>query len=144
METILSKFRDYIALYRKVEENVVRLTTKHFPEVEVERMHTNERGSFEKNYLSIFFLMMYRKIGLNKDKIIFYGTINYLVRGIVTCTDNLLDSEKKFLLHVKNIGSNAPMSQSIFLLVLFQAVLENYLDDKVNEKFITVEEKTKI
>ena len=144
MENIISKFRKYIVLYNSIEHNIINLAVKSFPGIKIYKKHMNSIECFEKNYLSIFFLMIYNKLHLNKNKIFFYGSINYLIRGIVTCTDNLLDNEEKFLLNVKNINPDASKSQSIFLIILYQNLLDSYLDISIKNKLITIENKRKI
>jgi hypothetical protein len=144
MKDIISEFKEHIVLYQTIEENIVSLINGTFPQIIVERKYTNEEVCLEKNYLSIFFLMVYQKLGLSKEKILFYGTINYLVRGIVTCSDNVLDHEDKFLLNIKNIEEKASTSQSIFLLIMYQTLLDTYFDIKIKEGTLLPEEKNKI
>jgi hypothetical protein len=144
MDEIISQFKEFIIFYQDIEIHTVNLMKTYFPDSCIERRYIDDETCFEKNYLSIFFLMMYHKLGLSKDKIFFYGVINYLIRGIVTCTDNILDNEDKFLLDIKNIGTNASTSKSIFLLIMHQTILDMYFDQKVQDRLITPEEKTKL
>jgi hypothetical protein len=144
MSEIISRFKEDIVFYQYIEEYTVTLMKTCFPDSRIERIYTDEEACFEKNYLSIFFLLIYQKLGLRKNKVLFNGVINYLVRGIVTCTDNLMDHEDKFLLSIKNIGTDASTSQSIFLLIMHQTILDTYLDLTVKEGLITSEEKTKL
>jgi hypothetical protein len=144
MNDNISRFKEYIIFYQDIEAYTVTLMKTYFPDSCIERRYIDEETFFEKNYLSIFFLMIYHKLGMSKNKIFFYGVINYLIRGIVTCTDNLLDHEDKFLLDIKNICNDAMTSQSIFLLIMHQTILDTYFDQMVQDKLITSEEKTKL
>jgi len=88
---------------------------------------------FEKNFFSILFLSIFKSLKIPYKRILQYGVILYSLRIIITCTDNMLDSEKKGPIFL-NAGLDNPVLNNTMLTLLSyrvmgQAIRELSLND---------------
>ena len=77
---------------------------------------------FEKNFFSILFLSIFKAVGIPEEKIIKYGVILHSLRTIITCTDNILDNEKKGPVFL-NAGIDNAVLNNTMLTLLAQKVM---------------------
>ncbi len=76
---------------------------------------------FKKNFFTLLMLSVLLESKLSKDKIISYGKIIFLLRQIVTSTDNIIDNEDKGNIKFKNL-TNIIVKNS-FLSLMCQDLL---------------------
>jgi hypothetical protein len=93
-----------------------------------------------KNFFSILFLALYRSMGISEERRLLYGTINHAIRGIVTAADNILDDEYKEMLPLR-FASGASRFKSIMHLLLFDRILYRMVDDAVDQRIISPEDR---
>ncbi len=140
MEKFIKKFEVFVDIYKDIENTVFDIIDNNFPLMAIKRAdNINKENYIANNYLSMIFLGIYKGIGLSYDKIIFYGVINYIARGIVTCADNLFDQEHKFNFDYKKLSNTSPRAKSTFSIILLQNVLDIFLEQKVNSMDIKKE-----
>ncbi|MCM8798307.1 MAG: hypothetical protein NC821_02430 [Candidatus Omnitrophica bacterium] len=137
MNDIFIKFSQDIADHREVSRNILDMG-KNFVknarlEIPFERLSV--KRYFEKNIFSILFLSIYRAFRIPKKKRIYYGSINYCIRGIVTAADNILDKEDKNILDF----SDLPKQSSNFKFILQIIVLEQLLSYLLKNTFLLSE-----
>lgn len=77
---------------------------------------------FERNFFSILFLSIFNAVKIPKEKRMIYGVVVHAIRTIVTCTDNLLDKEKKGAVFL-NLGLKNSILDNVILLLMSQRVL---------------------
>lgn len=77
---------------------------------------------FEKNFFSILFLSIFKAVGIPEERIMNYGVILHALRTIITCTDNILDDEKKGSIFL-NAGLDNAVLNNTMLTLLAQKVM---------------------
>jgi hypothetical protein len=96
-----------------------------------------------KNFFSILFLAVYRAMGIHEERRLLYGVINHAIRGIVTAADNILDDEYKEMLPLR-FAAGASRFKSIMHLLLFDRILYQVVDDAVEKRIISAEDRPRI
>jgi hypothetical protein len=96
-----------------------------------------------KHFFSILFLAVYRAMGIHEERRLLYGVINHAIRGIVTAADNILDDEYKEMLPLR-FASGASRFKSIMHLLLFDRILYRMVDDAVEQRLISSDERPRI
>lgn len=90
------------------------------PDLEFPYLRLNPLTYFQRNFFSILFLSLYRTVGILRDRRRAYGVITHAIRGVVTCTDNILDDEDKGAVRLAGLGGRVLPN---VLLILFQNAL---------------------
>jgi len=78
---------------------------------------------FETNFFSILFLSIFKAAGISQQNIIHYGVILHALRTIVTCSDNILDNEKKGPVFL-NAGLSSTVLDNVMLTLMAHKSLE--------------------
>ena len=115
--------------HRDVEKEFANKLTAYLNESEYSYADTgaNPVKYLEKNFFSILLLSILKKMDVNKKYIIKYGIIMHCLRGIITCTDNILDSESKGSVFLKDIKSHSLSN------IMLNIVIQNILNDTISE-----------
>jgi hypothetical protein len=134
-----------ISEHRRVEETHLRLLGGLL-ESRFIAPHPQRSGPLRytrKNFFSILFLAVYRAMGIHEERRLLYGVINHAIRGIVTAADNLLDDEYKEMLPLR-FAAGASRFKSIMHLLLFDRILYQVVDDAVEKRIISPEDRPRI
>lgn len=140
-----NKFQELISLGLKSNKFIRLLisTIKNHKEMETEykkrfsayvsqnsSKHVNENLNYinylEKNFFSILLLSIFKNLKVEKNNITEYGIILHSLRGIVTCTDNIIDNESKGAMFLNEISSHV-LSNNM-LSIIQQNILNNSID----------------
>lgn len=89
------------------------------------KIESNPVKYLEKNFFSILLLSIFQNLKIGERRINDYGIILHSLRGIITCTDNIIDSESKGSLFLEKLHS--PILKNVMLTI----VLQNMLNDTV-------------
>jgi len=92
----------------------------------------NLKGNFKKNFFSLFMLSLIDFLEVEKEKIIEYGKCLFYIRGIVTCTDNIIDDERKGVVFLNGIGEKT--TENILLTLTLQRNLEKIISELDKDK----------
>jgi len=87
---------------------------------------SNYVNYLEKNFFSILLLSIFKNHKISKETIVEYGIIIHSLRGIVTCTDNIIDNESKGAIFLTEIKNNV-LSNNMLAIIE-----QNILNDSIN------------
>ena len=88
---------------------------------------SNYINYLEKNFFSILLLSIFKNHKISKESIIEYGVILHSLRGMVTCTDNIIDNESKGSIFLTEI-SNHILSNNMLSIIE-----QNILNDSISK-----------
>ncbi len=147
MQSILvwRKLLPSIGEHRKVEAETQALLEATLQEKYIARppRRAGPLRYAQKNIFSILFLALYRSIGIEEPRRVFYGVLNHAVRGLVTGTDNLLDDEYKEMLPLR-FPKEATRFKSVMHILLFDRILFRTQDRAVEQGLIRPEERERV
>jgi hypothetical protein len=75
----------------------------------------------QRNFFSILFLSIYGAVGISKERRQHYALITHALRGLVTCSDNILDGEDKGAVRLRLGGG--PVLPDILLILMQDGLL---------------------
>lgn len=106
--------------------------------------HVNEKLNYinylEKNFFSILLLSIFKNLKIDKKSITEYGVILHSLRGIVTCTDNIIDHESKGAMFLNEI-SNHVLSNNMLSIIqqnILNLSIDNLNADKPKKEIMIV------
>ena len=70
----------------------------------------------QRNFFSILFLSIYAAVGIEKERRQSYSLITHAVRGLVTCSDNILDGEDKGAVRLR-LGGGAVLPDILLIMM---------------------------
>jgi hypothetical protein len=143
--TTLVKLYPSIKEHRQVEKATLRLLDGLLESrfIAPPRRRVGPLQYTRKNFFSILFLAVYRAMGIQEERRLLYGTINHTIRGIVTAADNILDDEYKEMLPLR-FATGASRFKSIMHLLLFDRILYQVVDEAVEQRIISAEDRPRI
>lgn len=112
----------YNSVLEEVEKGLENLNFSK--DIRIER--SNIRENFKKNFFSLFMLTLIEFIEKDRKKVIDYGKALYYLRGIITCTDNIIDNEKKGVIFLDGIKEE--ITENTLLTLVLQRELEDLLN----------------
>lgn len=80
----------------------------------------------EKNFFSILLLSIFKNHKIPKESIVEYGIILHSLRGMVTCTDNIIDNESKGAIFLNEISNHVLANNMLSIIE------QNILNDSIN------------
>jgi len=95
--SLIKLFAAAYAEHRQVEELFSQKLAQCDSGSRIDRpfQNLNSIKYFEKNFFSMLFLSIFKSLKIPYDRIMLYGMVLHSLRIIITCTDNILDSESK-------------------------------------------------
>jgi len=118
MKQLLKSNKIYNTVVKDVKKDLYELS--FFDKIEVEEENLKE--NFKKNFFSIFMLSLIEFLEAEREDVIKYGKCLYYLRGIITCTDNIIDNESKGVIFLNGIKEKT--TQNTMLTLLLQKNLE--------------------
>ena len=88
--------------------------------------------SFKQNFFTLLILSILKQSGIKGKDLTEYGKVIYCLRAVITCTDNIIDTENKGVLFLKT-PKNAVVNNVLLLMVcqnILITTLKNLGDDK--------------
>lgn len=98
----------------------------------IELQEENFKENFKKNFFSIFMLSLIEFLESEKRNTIEYGKSLFYLRGIITCTDNIIDNESKGVIFLNGIEEK--VTENTLLTLLLQKNLEKIIFELDLEK----------
>ena len=94
-----------------------------------------------RNFFSLLLLSSYDCISFDEDEIIFLGSVNNVIRSIVTAADNIIDDEDKPALPL-NMPQGAPKFRNSLALISWSIALSRLLEKAVEQKYLAAGESS--
>lgn len=111
---LLNAFKILVKAQNDIESDLKDF--KFINELETDFKNTNFKESFKKNFFTLLIIAILLESRVSKKHIISYAKIVIYLRQIVTSTDNIIDSENKGLIFIKNLNNNI-VSNSLLMLI---------------------------
>ncbi|BCR06347.1 hypothetical protein DESUT3_34160 [Desulfuromonas versatilis] len=147
MRSIIAMRRLYPALQ---EHRLVEAETRRLLEQTLEPRYLVPAGPApgmlkyaQRNFFSTLFLAIYKAVGIDRERRLFYGVLNHAIRGIVTGTDNLLDDEYKEMLPLR-FPAEATRFKSVMHILLFDRFLFQAVDEARERGLVSREQGQRI
>ncbi|UUV19785.1 hypothetical protein NRK67_10255 [Fusobacteria bacterium ZRK30] len=125
------KFLKQLLKSNKIYNKVVKEIKKDLSEVsffdEIEIHEENLKENFKKNFFSIFMLSLIELLETEREDMIKYGKCLFYLRGIITCTDNIIDDESKGVIFLNGIDEKT--TENTLLTLLLQKNLEKIISE---------------
>jgi len=126
---ITSKFIKQLLKSNKIYNKVVKDIRKDLYELsffnKIEINEGNLKENFKNNFFSIFMLSLIEFLEVKREDIIKYGKCLFYIRGIVTCTDNIIDDERKGVIFLNGIEEKT--TENTLLTLVLQKNLEKII-----------------
>ncbi|OQY41979.1 MAG: hypothetical protein B6227_03590 [Fusobacteriia bacterium 4572_74] len=124
-----SKFMKQLLKSNKIYNKVIKDVRKDLSELsffdKIEIQEENLKENFKKNFFSIFMLSLIEFLEAEKEDIVKYGKCLFSLRGIITCTDNIIDNESKGVIFLNGIKEKT--TENTLLTLLLQKNLEKII-----------------
>jgi len=121
MKQLLKSNKIYNTVVKDVRKDLYELS--FFDNIEVEEENLKE--NFKKNFFSIFMLSLIEFLEAEREDIVKYGKCLFYLRGIITCTDNIIDDESKGVIFLNGIEEKT--TENTLLTLLLQKNLEKII-----------------
>jgi len=121
MKQLLKSNKIYNTVVKDVRKDLYELS--FFDNIELEEENLKE--NFKKNFFSIFMLSLIEFLEAEKKDIVKYGKCLFYLRGIITCTDNIIDDESKGVIFLNGIEEKT--TENTLLTLLLQKNLEKII-----------------
>jgi hypothetical protein len=121
MKQLLKSNKIYNTVIKDVRKDLSELS--FFDKIEIPEENLKE--NFKKNFFSIFMLSLIEFLEAEREDIIKYGKCLFYLRGIITCTDNIIDNESKGAIFLNGIEEE--ITQNTLLTLLLQKNLEKII-----------------
>lgn len=123
IKQLLKSNKIYNTVTKEVRKDLSGLS--FFDKIEVKEENLKE--NFKKNFFSIFMLSLIEFLEAEKEDIIQYGKCLFYLRGIITCTDNIIDDESKGVIFLKGIEEKT--TENTLLTLVLQKNLEKIISE---------------
>lgn len=124
-----SKFMKQLLKSNKIYNTVIKDVRKDLYELsffdKIEICEENLKENFKKNFFSIFMLSLIEFLETEREDVVKYGKCLYYLRGIITCTDNIIDNERKGAIFLNGIKEKT--TENTLLTLLLQKNLEKII-----------------
>lgn len=124
-----SKFMKQLLKSNKIYNTVIKDVRKDLYELsffdKIEICEENLKENFKKNFFSIFMLSLIEFLETEREDVVKYGKCLYYLRGIITCTDNIIDNESKGAIFLNGIKEKT--TENTLLTLLLQKNLEKII-----------------
>ena len=124
-----SKFMKQLLKSNKIYNTVIKDVRKDLYELsffdKIEICEENLKENFKKNFFSIFMLSLIEFLETEREDVVKYGKCLYYLRGIITCTDNIIDNESKGVIFLNGIKEKT--TENTLLTLLLQKNLEKII-----------------
>lgn len=107
--------------------------TSFYKNIEIKKNSIKE--NIKTNFFSLFMISLLEFLEISQTNKINYGKCIFYIRGIVTCTDNIIDNEKKGIIFLNGISEH--VAENILLTLFLHKNLEDILN-KLDRKKIGV------
>lgn len=121
LKQLLKSNKIYNKVIKGIKEDLSELS--FFDEIEIEEENLKE--NFKKNFFSIFMLSLMDLLEAERTDMIKYGKCLFYLRGIITCTDNIIDDESKGVIFLNGIDEKT--TENTLLTLLLQKNLEKII-----------------
>ncbi len=121
MKQLLKSNKIYNTVIKGVKKDLHTLS--FFEKIEIQEKNLKENS--KNNFFSIFMLSLIEFLEAERVDIIKYGKCLFYLRGIVTCTDNIIDDESKGAIFLNGIEEKT--TQNTLLTLLLQKNLEKII-----------------
>ena len=121
IKQLLKSNKIYNKVIKRIKEDLYELS--FFDKIEIEE--GNLKKNFKKNFFSIFMLSLIEFLEAEQENIIKYGKCLFYIRGIVTCTDNIIDDERKGAIFLNGIEEKT--TENTLLTLLLQKNIEKII-----------------
>ena len=127
-------FWESMVIHKEVEKRLKKELSefKLGDKIKIKNDNLDNKKYFEKNFFSLFFLTLFKYLSIERNKIVDYGTILYLLRAIITATDNIIDREDKGTIEL-NIKSDREL-KNILIILFSQEILQSTFDNLTDGK----------
>ena len=123
MKQLLKSNKIYNIVVKEIRKDLSELS--FFDDIEVKEENLKE--NFKKNFFSIFMLSLIEFLEVEKEDMIKYGKCLFYLRGIITCTDNIIDDESKGVIFLNGIKEKT--TENTLLTLVLQKNLEKIISE---------------
>lgn len=125
--------KDSYKIYIKAENSIKKRIELFSYSKEISFMSTegNFLESYKKNFFTFLMISILKHSKIEEDRLVKYGEIIICLRTIITCTDNIIDNEKKGLVFLNSIKNT--IVNNTLLLMTFQNILTNISKELTTE-----------
>lgn len=127
------KFLHLIFTSMKIHQNMEKDFLERIETyVEKERYSNTKKEAnpvkyMEKNFFSILLISIMQNMNIECKRIEEYGVLLHSLRGIITCTDNIIDAESKGSIFLDELKS--PVLKNVMLTIILQNILNDTVRD---------------
>lgn len=118
----------YSLIMDEIENDISKIS--FYKDIEIKRSSMKE--NIRKNFFTLFMLSLIEFLDIPKENKIKYGKCIFYLRGIITCTDNIIDDEKKGTIFLKGISEH--VTENTLLTLFLYKNLEDILNSLDEEK----------
>ena len=118
----------YSLIMDEIENDISKIS--FYKDIEIKRSSMKE--NIRKNFFTLFMLSLIEFLDISKENKIKYGKCIFYLRGIITCTDNIIDNEKKGTIFLKGISEH--VTENTLLTLFLYKNLEDILNSLDEEK----------
>ena len=118
---IKDSYKTYIKAENSIKKRIELFS--YSKEISFVSTEGNFLESYKKSFFTFLMISILKHSKIEEERLVKYGEIIICLRTIITCTDNIVDNEKKgvvFLTNIKNTIVN-----NTLLLMTFQNILTN-------------------
>ena len=126
---IKDSYKTYIKAENSIKKRIELFS--YSKEISFVSTEGNFLESYKKNFFTFLMISILKHSKIEEERLVKYGEIIICLRTIITCTDNIIDNEKKgvvFLTNIKNTIVN-----NTLLLMTFQNILTNISKELTTE-----------
>lgn len=118
----------YSLIMDEIENDISKIS--FYKDIEIKRSSMKE--NIRNNFFTLFMLSLIEFLDIPKENKIKYGKCIFYLRGIITCTDNIIDDEKKGTIFLKGISEH--VTENTLLTLFLYKNLEDILNSLDEEK----------
>lgn len=118
----------YSLIINEVEIDISK--SSFYKDIEIKK--SSIKNNIKKNFFTLFMISLIEFLDIKAENKIKYGQCIFYLRGIITCTDNIIDNEKKGAIFLNGISEH--ITENTLLMLLLYKNLEKILNDLDEEK----------
>ncbi|MCS5420871.1 MULTISPECIES: hypothetical protein [Psychrilyobacter] len=121
MKHLLKSNKMYNTVVKDIKKDIYEFS--FFDKIEVQE--ENFKKNFKNNFFSIFMLSLIEFLEAEREDVVKYGKCLFYLRGIITCTDNIIDDESKGAIFLNGIKEKT--TENTLLTLILQKNLEKII-----------------
>ena len=113
----------YSLITNEIEGDISNIS--FYKDIEMKKL--SMKDNVKKNFFTLFMVSLIEFLNIKNENKIKYGQCIFYLRGIITCTDNIIDNEKKGAIFLNGISEHT--TENTLLMLLLYKNLEDILHD---------------